>query len=375
MQVKRVKKPNVKKVRISRAHIMTTDAKYVGPEPVIIGKVDHNDIQYREALNWYNYVADIERGKDWLVEYLKSVGYTKQFVSDVRRAPKHATSPTICWQARMMLNGAVLCDSSMEFFRSRVESNAAVGALIMAETKPAEEKPNIQARIKNKTDELLCEFEEKIDIVIRGGEFNAYEFLLVSIPSTQSVNVVRDYYAKIAEDVSIEDAGNKESYGKRLPFWQNFYKTIVEDCERYVSNSRAKKVRAPRKQKTKTAVDMSKKVKYKKEDAALKTVSVHPSEIIGAQTVWTFNTKYRFICVYHASGPVGITVSGTTMSGFDTERSKQKAARKPEEIIKNLMKAGKVSLRTFIDSIKTAEREPTGRLNEDTLILKVVRNG
>lgn len=375
MQVKRTKKTKVKKVRVSRAHIMTTDAKYVGPEPVIVGKIDHDDIRYREALNWYNYVADIERGKDWLIEYLRSAGYTKQFIANIRRAPKHATSTTICWQARMMLNGTILSDSSMEFFRSRAESNAAAGAVIESEDKTEEEKPNIQARIKNKTNELLSEFEEKVDDVIRGGEFNAYEFLLASSPSAQSVNVVRDYYARIADDVSMNDAGNKESYGKKLAFWQKFYRTIVEDCERYVSNNRTKKVRAPRKQKTKTAVDLTKKVKYKKEDPSLKAASVHPSEIIGSQTVWTFNTKYRFICVYHASGPAGITISGTTMSGFDTERSRQKAVRKPEETIKDLMKAGKVALRTFIDSIKTAEREPTGRLNEDTLILKVIKNG
>ena len=46
---------------------------------------------------------------------------------------------------------------------------------------------------------------------------------------------------------------------------------------------------------------------------------------------------------------------------------------KPEEQIKDLMASGKVKLRTFLDSIKSKEQAVNGRINIDTIILKITR--
>jgi hypothetical protein len=48
-----------------------------------------------------------------------------------------------------------------------------------------------------------------------------------------------------------------------------------------------------------------------------------------------------------------------------------KTLRKPDQQLKEFMKASKVQLRKFLDSIKTTEIALNGRINEDTLLLKV----
>ena len=51
--------------------------------------------------------------------------------------------------------------------------------------------------------------------------------------------------------------------------------------------------------------------------------------------------------------------------------SNQKTLRKPADTIKEFKKAGKVALRKFMEDIKTTEIKLNGRLNTDTLILKL----
>jgi hypothetical protein len=50
-----------------------------------------------------------------------------------------------------------------------------------------------------------------------------------------------------------------------------------------------------------------------------------------------------------------------------------KGLRKPDVTIKALFGAGKVSLRKFMDDIKTVESKPNGRINQDTILLRVIK--
>lgn len=64
-------------------------------------------------------------------------------------------------------------------------------------------------------------------------------------------------------------------------------------------------------------------------------------------------------------------VKGTGIVGFDTDKSVAKTLRKPDEQLKEFAKAGKVGLRTWLKDIKAVEVKLNGRINEDTLLLKV----
>jgi len=165
----------------------------------------------------------------------------------------------------------------------------------------------------------------------------------------------------------------QEAFGKRLKFWINFWQSFFSDIERYVNNKKVTKVRKPREKKAKSAVDLVKNLKYQKEEPSLKIVSVHPTELVGCAQLWTYNTKYKKLSRYDSVGPAGIQVKGTTLIGYDVETSMSKGLRKPEASIQALLGAGKVSLRKLMDEIKTVESKPNGRINQDTILLRVIK--
>jgi hypothetical protein len=67
----------------------------------------------------------------------------------------------------------------------------------------------------------------------------------------------------------------------------------------------------------------------------------------------------------------GLSVKGTTIIGFNEVESVQKTLRKPDEKLKEFKDAGKVKLRTFIEDINAVDIKLNGRINTDTILLKV----
>ena len=67
----------------------------------------------------------------------------------------------------------------------------------------------------------------------------------------------------------------------------------------------------------------------------------------------------------------GLSVKGTTIQGFDETLSIQKTLRKPPEQLKEFKDAGKVKLRKFIEEIPTTDTKLNGRINPETILLKV----
>jgi hypothetical protein len=115
------------------------------------------------------------------------------------------------------------------------------------------------------------------------------------------------------------------------------------------------------------------KVQYKKEDNEYKLASIAPTEIIGAMELWVFNTKYKKLGHYKAIDDSGFGIKGTTLLGYDETFSIQKTLRKPLEILTDFKKAKKPELKKFMANIKCKEAPLNGRINSDTILLKVVR--
>ena len=137
----------------------------------------------------------------------------------------------------------------------------------------------------------------------------------------------------------------------------------------------AEEAKVTRKPRVKKAVSKDKvvaKLKFKKTDDALKLVSITATEIIGAKELWVYNTKTRKLGRYVADDMTGpLTVKGTAIVGFDEHKSIQKTIRKPDEKLKEFKNAGKVALRSFLDTINATDTKMNGRINEETILLKV----
>ena len=115
------------------------------------------------------------------------------------------------------------------------------------------------------------------------------------------------------------------------------------------------------------------KLNYCQEFAELKLKSVTPKEVIGAMQVWVYNTKTRKLGCYHAEDAGGISVKGSSLLNFNETKSVQKKLRKPEVTLPEVLKGGKIYLRSAIDNIKAVDSALTGRINGDTILVRCIR--
>ena len=85
-----------------------------------------------------------------------------------------------------------------------------------------------------------------------------------------------------------------------------FFNKLIDDAQRY--GNVTKKTRAPRKPRTISMDKKLKSLKYQKENNEFKIASINPEKIIGAQELWTFNTKYKIVTVFRAIDRGGLQV-------------------------------------------------------------------
>lgn len=348
---------------LTRMAVKSIDFQYIGDEPVDITGKD-----YTVCLNWYTYSCDQEQARNWLLEYLKRED--KSRYAGVLKAPKWAVPTTTGWQARMMLNGNTLPEKSQVFFNDRVAQIIATKDKEKPEESTAPKNTiSIRDRTLRKSHDLLAEAESKVV----DDRNSMYEFLVGNQASAPAATHLLEYYTKIADEINSSDADIKAAYGKRLSVERKFWDTLISDLNRYLGNKKVVKVRKPKAKKTKPLVDLVKNFQYQKDFPQLKIVSVNPTEIIGAQQVWTINTKYNKVTCLSALGPAGLQVKGTTIVGVDEERSWSKRASKLETISSSILKAGKVALKKIEEQIKSTKLDPVTRINTSTIILRVVR--
>ena len=112
-------------------------------------------------------------------------------------------------------------------------------------------------------------------------------------------------------------------------------------------------------------------MKYAKESKELKIVSINPADIIGGSTLWVYNAKTRKLGKYVAASYQTLGIKGTTITGFDEDKSVCKTLRKPDEKLKEFARAGKVQLRKFLEEIKATETIGNGRINADMVLLRI----
>lgn len=174
----------------------------------------------------------------------------------------------------------------------------------------------------------------------------------------------------------------KEGYAHlRKPDVQTYLQAlekVISSCDLIIESSKA--TRKPRVKKSVSAEKMVASIKYKIKDEKYMIASINPSELVGSTELWIFNTKTRKLGKYVAINPdptgqkrpgSGLQIKGTTILGYDPNKSVQKTLRKPEEKLKEFREAGKIKLRKFLEEIPTTDTKLNGRINPDTLLLKV----
>jgi hypothetical protein len=190
--------------------------------------------------------------------------------------------------------------------------------------------------------------------------------------------IIRDYYARDLAELNELASGNadeqlKEGYKhrsrKQIKAFIAFLQEIESACNMLMQEAKVNK--KPRKTKAVSKDKLVAKLKYKKTDEPLKLVSVNPADIVGAQELWIYNSKTRKLGKYVAEEFKELGIKGTTITGFSEMKSVQKTLRKPADQLKEFKAAGKVALRKFLEDINAVDTKMNGRINEETILLKV----
>ena len=356
----------------------------IGAEPIytnVEGKSEQSVLI--GAFNWYNYNCGKKEAKEFVLDYLKFVGRSKNEILAIRSVSESKINLQFGWLARMLCLGFVPSDKTKQFVASKYKELLTIANNDLKTTKVVTEdapKVNIQDRIREKANEESGEIEGLIDDFVLGGCKNPIDMEsyfrsrnLSSVVMTKICNTFIERGKEIEEALTSDCPQLKEGYSNfskpELRRFKEFLDSIV-----VAANSRAnvKPTRKKRKVKEKPATVLVAKMNYAKDFAELGLVSVAPEKVIGALQVWTYNTKTKLLGVYNADNAKGLSVKGSTFQNFNEQTSIGKRLRKPAVTIKELMEAGKVKIKKILPDLSTKESNLTGRMNSDTIILRIV---
>ena len=362
------------------------DAQAFGTEPSWTNQEEINNLKIAEirALNWYNYFCDSKQAKTFVVEYMASIGRPKEEISLV--SSSDASIPVqLGWVARMMCMGYEPSDTFKNFFvkefktviETAKKTKKTKAPVVATTTAPV---VSIQDRIREKASDEVGEIEGLVDEFIAGGckfapDMESYlkGKELSAVVQKKMCEVFIKRSKEFEDAMNTSDADIKEGYSNfskvQLRKIKEFYDAIVTETNR---GAEKKPTRKTRKVKEKPASVIASKVQYMKDFAELNLKSVLPEKIVGANQVWLYNTKTKLLGMYNADNAKGLTIKGTTIQNFNTETSTGKRLRKPEVTVKQVLDGGKIVLKKLLDGLTTKPAELTGRINSDTIVVRVI---
>jgi hypothetical protein len=356
-----------KKPKVTRSEAYLVNVKYLGEEPDVNKFKTKAD--YIRALSWYGSMCDTKDAREYLKDYLT---HNKEFekAKRVDKIPDNWVPLTAAWQVRILMNQKAKFDLEpyVKFMATLDEAFTHIKEEKSEEKKS--DKPSIQDRIKDRLSDIIGDIEEMID---SGVPFSLYDWLKKNEIPVMYATKIGDYYGPIWNEMVQAHAGKLDGYEKwtkaQLKARVEFYNSLVTDAERY--GSVAKKTRAVRKPRPVSVEKQLKGLKYQKESAEYKLASIDPQKIIGAQELWTFNTKYGNITIFRALDRGGLKVKGTSITGFDEKQSfSYKTGRKTGDVVDRFSKATKAGVKKAVEILKP--HAFNARINENTILIKVL---
>lgn len=367
------------------------DEKYTGPEPAWdterATNMDDDDFDHhlRRSFYYYNYYYNQKETKKYVVEWMKSVeDFSKEEVKAFDRAADRSIPMTVCSLVMAHRAGMPFRPRHTEFITKMILAAIATAdpeLVVTEETVKIESyRPTIQDRLNEKTSELIGELEGRYDDVFGNvkSDFKPYDFLTTNSVAQSQLGKYQTVFQKHRNELSQAQSKADEQLVEGYRFLKTadyrrilgWLDALLAAVEQYRDVKRATK-RVTRVKKAPAKEKVVARLKYTKENKDLKLVSINPVDIVGASELWIFNAKTRKLGRYVAASYQMLSVKGTSILNFDEEKSVAKTLRKPADQLKEFSKAGKVALRSFLKDIRATEIRLNGRINDDTILLKV----
>ena len=336
-------------------------------DPVI--DPDNYRVSMLLALNHYNREFDNKQKKSWAVLHFgKKVKFNNDFSDG-----EFKTLGTLC---RILDNGYQLTDKHQIVLDNEAK-RLSVPSKVKVEVVEVAKKvgPSIQEKMDEKVSEFLGEFAGLVDDYTITGTIPKVDKLVAQFairgPMIKKVqDKVANTMAELEEALAGTDKQLNEGYGHfkkaQLKKLLGIYTALIDA----LGQAKVMTVRKARVTKVKPPAIVAAKVKYQVENKDLKLVSVHPAQVVGAESIYVFNSKYRKLQYYEAITGQTLTWKGTSVMNWDVNKSGMKMIRKPD-----MLQAldGKRKLNAFYKETKSKVQACSGRIGLDCLIIGVYK--
>ena len=365
------------------ARVRNINAFISGAEPKYAREI--NKVELIDCLNWYNENKQSKDAFAYASDFLKKK-YKIEFSQSLIDSENSISTTIFGFICRMVSNGIILPKENQNWFDEKIE-------IIKIQSKKSKSKSiepissptnviSIQDRLAEKISIIAGEFEGLID------EYITNKFRIIPSPyailqakgakgayANKLIEIWKKHRAEYEEVLAGKDEQLVEAYSRykksEIKKLIAFCDLVITDCMKLVEES--VKTRKPKKRKIKTPEQIVAKIKHCKEIPELNIRSSEPKDVIGALQLWVYNTKTKSLGCYHAEDAGGLSVKGSSIINYSHSKSTMKRLRKPEKMLPEIMKAGKVFLRNVLDSIKAKESPLTGRINKDVILLRIQR--
>jgi hypothetical protein len=350
---------------------------------------------FKESMDYYRLEKTAKDLKPEVINWMSVNGYTKDQIKALKDTKDWRCNLTIGSIAANLNRGmpAVRPDfnegrNTAQWLGTEIAQIIKKGADDVQPIEVIEEKiqgpmMSIQDRLREAAIRMTEEIEDSLESFIADPEtFDPKAFKVLNLlkgkqAKAAHARIIKGFYEKNFAEVSEALEGKceqlKEGYShfskKQLRKLIDFYSEIISACD--MLSQEAKINKKPRAKKPVPAEKVVAKLKFAKTHEPLKLVSINPVDVIGSKELWIYNFKTRKLGKYIAAEYQELGVKGTSITGFDENKSVQKTLRKPDEQLKEFKAAGKVVLRKFLEDIKAVDIKLNGRISEETVLLKI----
>ena len=348
---------------------------------------------YYGAILYAHYELSSIELKREVVKYLKSIDSKHPWILRIKDIDDHIFT-TVGKYMYLLNNGADLPEEvyagmmpalekaivAEEFRLVEADKQSKIIAARFEAAPVVKTAVSIQDRIRDRAREVSGEIEGWIDDFMMDKKStvktiedfsNLFKLSDLKSPHIKHISTFFEHRAsEISEALDGKQKELVEAYSNftksELKKFELFHKNLIAACNMVAET--AKVERAPKIKKPQSLDKVVSKLKYLKEDTSLGLVSLNPTNIIGATSVWVYNTRTRKLS--HYVSDTGLGVKGASLVNFKPE-SAEKTLRKPGPSILEFKKASKVKLRTFLSDLTTVDTPCNGKINENHIILRI----
>lgn len=397
-------KAPVKKTRVTKAQVIEhrtkanrdMSPKWDGADE---WNADQFTAHFRKAMEYYRLEKSNKELKPKVLEWMKLQDFTIEDIKAFKRTKDSRCSGTMGGIAACLLRGMPEIHDGFNqgrdtaaWLRDQIHHVIKEGKddidedEVKVEVKVQVYVPSIQDRLRDAAGQMSEDIDYAIDEwIVDPDSFDPKAFKVVSLLRGKGVKaaharIIRGFYERtLAEFEEVQTKGCDEQLAeaysniskKNIKKMHEFLLSIMGACDQIIGEAKLNK--KPRAKKVKPAEELVKKIKFKATDDKLGIASVPPAQLVGAQGAVVYNTKTRKIGVYVSLNSSGLTVKGTSIGNF-TDKSTQKTLRKPEIQLREFKEQNtNKRIETWFKNIKATEVKLNGRLNAETMILKVFK--